>query len=248
MPDAIFDEPRLAAVYDHLEGDRGDLLEYERILDEEGARSVLDIGCGTGTLALRLAARGLAVTALDPAGASVDVARGKPGAAAVTWIVGDVAALPAAPPLQVDAATMTANVAQVFLTDADWLATLRGARAALRPGGLLVFEARRPEDRAWERWTRDASRQVVTVPGVGEVEDWVEVTSVDGEFVTFDSPTVFHADGARYESTSTLRFRGRAAIEESLRTAGFDVLDVRDLAYAPGRAWLYLARRPAAEG
>jgi SAM-dependent methyltransferase len=170
------------------------------------------------------------------------VARAKLGAEKVTWLVGTVDALPE---LQVDVVTMTANVAQVFLGDDEWLATLAAARRALRPGGTLVFEARRPEVRAWEGWTKEASRQVVTVPGVGDVEDWVQVTAVDGELVTFDSPTIFHADGERIDSTSTLRFRTRAAVEDSLRAAGFDPVEVRDLAYAPGRSWLYLAHRPA---
>ncbi|MGO1834718.1 MAG: class I SAM-dependent methyltransferase [Actinomycetaceae bacterium] len=242
MPDAIFDHPRLAAVYDPLDPDRSDLDEYEQIVtDELGAGSVLDVGCGTGTFAVLLAARGVEVVGLDPAAASVAVAQAKPGAERVTWLVGTVDALPG---LQVDAVTMTANVAQVFLGDDEWQATLAAARRALRPGGTLVFEARRPADRAWERWTKEASRQVVAVPGVGEVEDWVQVTAVDGELVTFESPTIFHADGERVDSTSTLRFRTRAAIEDSLRTAGFDPAEVRDLAYAPGRSWLYLARRP----
>ncbi|MBO1751760.1 methyltransferase domain-containing protein [Actinotalea sp. BY-33] len=241
MPDPIFAEPRLAAVYDPLDPDRSDLDAYETIVVEElGARSVLDVGCGTGTFALRLASRGLEVTALDPAAASVQVARSKAGADAVRWLVGTVDDLPG---LQVETATMTANVAQVFLDDDEWHAALDATRRALRPGGALVFEARRPEARAWEGWTKQATHQVVDVPGHGPVEDWVEVTQVDGELVTFESPTIFHADGARFESTSTLRFRSRAAIEESLQHCGFDLMDVRDLARAPGRAWLYLAGR-----
>ena len=243
MPDAIFDDPRLAALYDPLDPDRSDLDEYEQIVvGELGATHVLDIGCGTGTFAVLLAGRGLTVVGLDPAAASIDVARAKPGAEAVTWLADTVGDLP---DLQVDAVTMTANVAQVFLDDDEWHEVLTAAHRALRPGGTLLFEARRVEDRAWDRWTKGASHEVVTVPGVGDVETWVQVTDVDGELVMFESPTIFRPDGERIDSTSTLRFRSRAAIEDSLRAAGFDPVEVRDLAYAPGRAWLYLARRPA---
>ncbi|MBO0836242.1 MAG: class I SAM-dependent methyltransferase, partial [Actinobacteria bacterium] len=139
MPDAIFDDPRLARIYDPLDPDRSDLDVYAAIAAEFGARSVLDVGCGTGTFACLLAARGLEVTGVDPAGASLDVARAKPGAGAVRWLHGDATTLPL---MQADLATMTGNVAQVFVADDDWLATLRGVHAALRPGGRLVFETR----------------------------------------------------------------------------------------------------------
>ena len=141
MADAIFEDPRLAEVYDSLEPDRRDLDVYADVVTELGARSVLDVGCGTGTFACLLARRGVEVTAVDPAAASLDVARAKPGAEAVRWLHGDATTLP---PLQVDAAFMTANVAQVFLTDGEWSATLRAVRGSLRPGGWLVFETRDP--------------------------------------------------------------------------------------------------------
>ena len=50
MPDAIFANPRLAAIYDDVDADRRDLVNYVAIVDELEARSVLDVGCGTGTL------------------------------------------------------------------------------------------------------------------------------------------------------------------------------------------------------
>jgi SAM-dependent methyltransferase len=52
VPDPIFDDPRLARIYDPGDPDRSDLLAYDAVVDELGARSVLDVGCGTGTFAV----------------------------------------------------------------------------------------------------------------------------------------------------------------------------------------------------
>ncbi len=231
-------------MYDPLDPDRSDLDTYVDLVHEFGAASVLDVGCGTGTLACRLADSGVDVLGVDPAEASVDVARRKPGADRVEWVVGTAPEVAADPSRRkrYDLATMTANVAQVFTDDADWADTLRAVRTCLRPGGHLAFEARDPADRAWERWTKELTHQVVEVEGEGPVEDWAQVTAVDGELVTFESPTIFHSDGERVDSTSTLRFRDEEALQSSLEQAGFSAVEVRELPYAPGRGWLFVAR------
>ncbi|MFJ5924437.1 class I SAM-dependent methyltransferase [Kitasatospora sp. NPDC092948] len=241
MADECFTDPRLAALYDPLDPDRSDLLPYLALVDELGARSVLDLGCGTGVFALLLAERGIEVTGADPAAASVAVARAKPGGDRVRWISGDATALP---PLQVDLVTMTANVAQAITDPTGWLDTLRAAHAALRPGGHLVFETRDPSRRAWEEWTRDATHQVADLPEVGRVEAWLDLVDVTGPLVTFRSHYVFASDGRHLTSDSTLRFRERAELAADLHAAGFDVREVRDAPDRPGREFVFLARRP----
>ncbi|MGN6694752.1 MAG: class I SAM-dependent methyltransferase, partial [Aquihabitans sp.] len=181
MPDRIFSEPRLAAVYDAFDGPRDDLDLYVALVAERGARTVLDVGCGTGSLACRLALAGTDVVGVDPAQASLDVALLKPGADRVRWVLGTAADVGS---IGADLAVMTGNVAQVFLADEDWTAVLGAIRSALRSGGWLAFEARDPARRAWEGWTPKRTRRTIDVPDVGPVTAWTELVSVDEPFVS----------------------------------------------------------------
>ncbi|HWI03972.1 MAG TPA: class I SAM-dependent methyltransferase [Acidimicrobiales bacterium] len=241
MVDAIFSEPRLAAIYDALDSDRSDLDVYASIVDELAARSVLDLGCGTGTLACLLANRGKEVTAVDPAVASVAVAQRKAGAERVRWLVGGAGDLPA---LRVDLVTMTGNVAQVFVTDDEWMSTLRASFAALRPGGHIVFEVRDPAREAWREWRREESHRRVDVAGIGTVETWVELTQVQLPLVAFRWTFVFEADGSVLTSESTLRFRNDTQVLESLSEAGFNIQEIRDAPDRPGQELVFIAMRP----
>ncbi len=245
MADAIFAEPRLAALYDVFDDDRSDLDLYVGIVEELGASTVLDVGCGTGTLACLLAGRGIDVVGLDPAAASLDVARGKPGAERVRWILG---AASDAPPLGVDLAVMTGNVAQVFVTDEEWASTLTALARAVRPGGWLVFEVREPARRAWERWTPEHTTRTVDVPGVGEVTTWTELVEVREPLVSFRHVFRFARDGAELTSDSTLRFRHRDEITADLAQAGFRVDSIRDAPDRPGLEMVFVAQRDAGPG
>jgi SAM-dependent methyltransferase len=231
---------RVAELSDPFDPDRSDLDVYAAMVDEFGAKTVVDIGCGTGTLACMLAARGINVVAVDPDLASVDIGRAKPGGNRVRWFVGDATVLP---PLEVDLAFMTANVAQVFLTDEEWTLTLAAIRGSLRPGGRLVFETRDPAREAWREWTRDNTHEKVDVPGIGMVETWCDLLETALPLVTFRWTNVFGSDGPVIEADTTLRFRDREEIEFQLASAGFRLDEVRDAPDRPGREFVFLCSR-----
>ncbi len=238
VADAVFEHPRLAAIYDALDPDRGDLGVYSALVDEFEAIRVLDIGCGTGTFALLLAGRGLQVTGVDPAAGSLDVARAKPGADRVRWIHGDATELPN---VEVDLVVMTGNVAQAIVDPPAWERTLRAAQGALRAGGRLVFETRVPARRAWQEWNRAATFRTTLVAGVGAVQSWVDVTDVSGPLITFRWTWVFASDGTTLTSDSTLRFRERDELEAELLAHGYRVDQVRDAPDRPGREFVFVA-------
>ena len=235
VPDAAFADPRLAPLYDIFDDDRSDLHVYAAIVEELGAQSVLDIGCGTGSFAVLLAARGVDVVGVDPAVASLDVARAKPGAERVRWLEGDATTLP---PLAVDLATMTGNVAQAIVEPDDWSGTLASIHEALRPGGCLVFETRDPARRAWEEWTPEATRRVVA-----GLEYWTELVDVNPPHDSFRATYVF-PDGEALHSDSTLRFREREEVETDLAARGYELVEVHDAPDRPGRELVFFAGVP----
>jgi SAM-dependent methyltransferase len=242
MQDALFADPRLARIYDLWEGDRVDLPHYLAIANELGAHSVLDVGCGTGNWASLLAQHDFEVIGVDPAEASLDVARTKPGAERVRWIHGDARSLP---DLAVDLATMTGNVSNVFLTDEDWSATLDGVYAALRPGGHLVFESVDPAGEPWRNWNRETTYVRRESADTGAFGSWTEVTGVDGDLVSTRRRYVFESDGTTVISDGTRRYPPRAAIEDSLTSAGYEITDLRDAPDRPGFELVFIARKPA---
>jgi SAM-dependent methyltransferase len=114
----------------------------------EGSGAVLDIGCGSGDLAVRLAPR-LAprvtrVDAVDASAAMVAVGRARPGGdhPNLRWHVAPMETAPLEPPY----ALVTAAESLHWM---DWPVVLPRLRAALVPGGVLAIVERAEEPGPW---------------------------------------------------------------------------------------------------
>jgi malonyl-CoA O-methyltransferase len=112
----------------------------DRFLGDVRGLKLLDVGCGTGRHALRLAARGARVHAIDFSECMLARARQKPGADQVTFQVHDLAQ-----PLPYSAETFDAVVSGLVL---EHIANLdlffAEMRRVCRPGGRIVVSAMHP--------------------------------------------------------------------------------------------------------
>ncbi|WP_406299944.1 class I SAM-dependent methyltransferase [Embleya sp. NBC_00888] len=108
-----------------------------------GPGPVLELGIGTGRVALPLAERGLRVHGIDASEAMIRHLRGKPGGAEIPVTVGDFADVPTSGSFSL---IYLAGGTFFELPDSRTMQRcLTAARARLRPGGLLAFDAHLPE-------------------------------------------------------------------------------------------------------
>lgn len=195
---------------------------YRTLAGELEAKTIIDLGCGTGLLTRSLAAPGRTVIGVDPSAAMLDFARRQPGADAVRWIKGDAAAVPQSG--DADLVVCTGNAIQHISTD-ELSATLTHIAGALRPGGVVSFESRNPSFREWERWTPQATTGERQTP-FGHLREWLEVTKVDQErLVVFDAHNIINGGPDRV-STSVLHFRTAQELSQHLETTGFTQIEV----------------------
>ena len=202
MVDRLFSEPSLAELYDAFCTGRQDFGFYLPLV--MSARSVLDVGCGTGEL-LRLtrkAGHTGRLCGLDPANATLDEARKRSD---IEWVLGDLTSVDWC--REFDLVVMTGHAFQVFVNDDQLRESLTVIRPALTMDGRFVFETRNPPAREWESWTPDNGVEVVHNDRVVRMAHQVE-TSVVGDIVSFTIAFTSPSWNRPQISRSTLRFLG----------------------------------------
>jgi SAM-dependent methyltransferase len=207
------------AAYDELNPADDDYRFYAALAASAAVTRAIDLGCGTGTLALKLASGGATVTGVDPDPGMLRVARSRDPEGRIDWRLGCSSVLQTA---SAEFAVMSGHVAQVFVEGDAWLTALRDLHRALVPGGLLAFETRNPAGRKWEDWTRELTLRTVETPE-GPVEFWHETAAVDLPRVAYDTLTRSLRTDEATTSRDVLAFRDEPALRSSLGEAGFEV-------------------------
>lgn len=138
---------RDAEGYDVEDGGYDKDYPLTRQLAREAGGAVLDLACGTGTMAIRLALEGYQVTGVDIIPEMIAWATKKASAQAVSieWLVADARTFH----LQKQFAFiyMLGNAFQHFLTRADQEELLARVREHLQPEGYFLFGTRNPSPR-----------------------------------------------------------------------------------------------------
>jgi len=111
------------------------------LLGERGlaaGASILDAGCGTGSLALLLAQAGYRVTGVDLSPEMIERARLKDPNRTVDWHVGDLTTLDLG--VRFDATVSVTDVFNHLETLDEWEAALKRLHGHLRPEGFLYLD------------------------------------------------------------------------------------------------------------
>lgn len=194
---------------------------------------VLELGCGTGRVALALAREGLTVTGIDHSPAMLALARRKLEQAglskSVTLIEADLGDFDLGPAQRFGLAVCAQNTFCHMLTTADQLRMLRTVHRHLEVGGLLVMDVYNPDPAALiGNDRRLVLTGVTTDADTGYLVTRTMVREIDAgeqiEHVTlFVDEIDAHQPISRHVFEFDLRYVYRFELELLLDKAGFQV-------------------------
>ena len=208
----------IADVYDDWHGGRDDVTPVVDFLaawaGETMGRPVLELGIGTGRIALPLAARGIRVDGIDSSRRMVQRLREKPGGAGVQVTIGDFADV-AAPGGPYGLVYVVFNTFFALLTQDDQVRCFGNVAASLLPGGAFVMESFVPDLSLY-----DHGQQRVRVDGFEQDATRLSATLHDAASQRFRARhMVLTADGIQTYPVE-LRYAWPSELDLMARLAG----------------------------
>jgi SAM-dependent methyltransferase len=144
--DGYFDE-QIAARYDESAAEMFDPAVVDPVIDFlveiAGSGRALELGIGTGRIALPLAERGVPVHGIELSKAMATRLRAKPGGENIGVTIGDFATTTVDGSFSL--AYLVFNTIMNLTTQAEQIACFRNVAAHLEPGGCFVIEVMIPE-------------------------------------------------------------------------------------------------------
>jgi SAM-dependent methyltransferase len=217
-----YNQPELAVLYDDENVWDKSADFYRDLALRNGAKSLLDLGCGTGTVTRGiLQAIGGNGVGVDPAQPMLDVARRKTRDEPVEWIRGDGREIRLA--RKFDLIIMTGHAFQALLTEADQIALFRTVAAHLAPEGRFAFDSRNPAAREWLEWVPAKSRRVQETVAYGPVEIWNDVNMSPDRILDVQEHYRILSSGKRLRADFRLRFSAPEELWDGMMAAGLAV-------------------------
>jgi SAM-dependent methyltransferase len=132
-----------APIYDEVHSHLDPAAAVDVLAQLAGSGMALELGVGTGRVAIPLASRGVAVHGIDASQAMLDRMRAKPGGADVPVTLGDFTDVA----VEGEYALIYVVFSTLYglLTQAAQVACVRNAAARLAPDGVFVFEGFVPD-------------------------------------------------------------------------------------------------------
>jgi SAM-dependent methyltransferase len=217
--DGYFGE-RIAATYDESSADMFSPAVVDAVADVlaelAGGGRALELGIGTGRIALPLARRGVPVCGIDLSRAMVARLRAKPGGDAIDVTIGDFSTTRVDGTFSV--AYLVFNTIMNLTAQAAQVACFRNVAAHLEPGGCFVIEVGVPDLRRLPpgqsvvpfhvsptRWAFD----VYDVATQAMSSNYVEVVDGRGEYTSIPFRYVWPAELDLMAQLAGLRLRER---------------------------------------
>jgi len=212
------DGARYDAEYGGIDDDGQFFLD---IAQDSGPR-ILDLGCGTGRLAIPLCRSGKQVTGLDAMPTMLDQARRKAGDLPIRWVIGDFRDFQLGEAY--DLAISCAHAFQGLLTEEDQQRFLACVTRHLAPQGMLGFDTRNPSPHHLEAPAGETHWHSYVDPAGNRIDaSGTQTYDPATGLMRYDIFRTSQKTGSRQAAHITIKFTPLPVLSGLMEKAGFDI-------------------------